>query len=61
MSAMRICKSFKGVLLVSGIISVIGATLGVLISILLGTPIGATIAAMDILIFAVFSLIGTKK
>ena len=61
MSAMRVCKSFKGVLIVSGIISVIGATLGVLISILLGTPIGATIAAVDILIFAVFSLIGTKK
>lgn len=61
MSAMRVCKSFKGVVILSGAISVVCALIGVLTSILLGTPVGATIAATDILIFAIFTLIGRKK
>ena len=61
MSAMRICKSFKYTIIVSGIIAVICATAGVLISILLETPVGATIAAADIVAYGIFSLIGRKR
>lgn len=61
MSAMRICKSFKTTLLVSSLIGVICAVFGVLLSIILETPVGATIAAVDVLAFAVFVLAGKRK
>lgn len=55
MSAMRVCKSFKATFIVSAIIAVICAIFGTLLSILLETPVGATIAATDIIAFAIFS------
>lgn len=58
LSAMRVFKSFKSVTICSAAFSVICAVAGLLISILAGTPVGATIVAVDILGFAVFSLIG---
>ena len=58
LSAMRVFKSFKSVTICSAVFSVICAVAGLLISILAGTPVGATIVAVDILGFAVFSLIG---
>ncbi len=61
MSAMKICKSFKFTLIVAATISVICATFGVLLSIVLETPVGATIAAIDILAFGIFSVVGRKK
>lgn len=61
MSAMKVCKSFKSTVIVSGIIAVICAFFGVIISILLETPVGATIAAADVLAFGIFALIGIKK
>ncbi|MBQ8410079.1 MAG: metal ABC transporter permease [Clostridia bacterium] len=61
MSAMRVCKSFKATLLLSALIGVICAVFGVLLSILLETPVGATIAAVDILTYGIFSLIGIRK
>ena len=61
MAAMKICKSFKATVITSGMIAVICAIFGVLLSILLETPVGATIAATDILAFGIFALIGIKK
>ena len=61
MSAMRICKGFKGVILLSGLISVFCAAIGGILSMLLGTPIGASIAAVDIIVFAIFSFVGRVK
>lgn len=58
LSAMRVFKSFKAVVICSAIISVFSSTLGLLISILAGTPVGSTIVAVHILIFGLFSLIG---
>lgn len=60
MSAMRVSKSFKGVLITSAIIATVCATFGVLLSIILETPTGATIAAADIIAFGIFSLFGKK-
>ncbi len=59
LSAMRLFKSFLGVTICSAILSVLCSLLGILISILAGTPVGSTIVAVDILVFAVFCLIGS--
>ncbi|MGL5259867.1 MAG: metal ABC transporter permease [Lachnospiraceae bacterium] len=58
MSAMRVFKSFKAVIICSVIISMICASSGIIIAILVGTPVGSTIVAVDILGFAIFSFIG---
>lgn len=58
LSAMRLFKSFKAVILCSAALSVTCAALGILISILAGTPVGSTIVAVDIAAFGVFSLLG---
>jgi len=57
-SAMRLFKNFKSVILCSAILSVFCAVLGILTSILAGTPVGSTIVAVDIAAFAICSLIG---
>lgn len=54
LSAMRIFKSFLSVTVCSAVLSVICSTLGILISILAGTPVGSTIVAVDILMFFIF-------
>jgi len=58
MSAMRVFKTFKSVTVCSVIVSVVCATLGMLASILAGTPVGSTIVAANIIVFALFSVIG---
>lgn len=58
LSAMRIYKSFRSVVVCSAILSVFCATLGILISIVAGTPVGSTIVAVDIAAFGVFFLAG---
>jgi len=58
LSAMRVFKSFKAVSICSVTVSVFCAVLGILVSILVGTPVGSTIVAVDITGFAVFSLAG---
>jgi len=58
LSAMRIFKTFKSVILCSSLISVICASLGILISILAETPVGSTIVVIDILAFIIFSIVG---
>jgi zinc transport system permease protein len=58
LSAMRVFKSFKSVTICAVSISTACAALGILISIVAGTPVGATIVTVDILGFAIFSAIG---
>ncbi len=53
LSAMRLFKSFKSVTVCSAVLSVVCALLGILISILAGTPVGSTIVAVDVAAFAV--------
>ena len=57
-SAMRVHKSFLSVTVASALISVACATIGMLVSILSGTPIGSTIVLADLAAFAVYTLIG---
>lgn len=56
LSAMRVFKSFKSVIICSVIISLFCAASGILISILAGTPVGSTIVSADICVFFVFCL-----
>ncbi|MCL1816688.1 MAG: metal ABC transporter permease [Clostridiales bacterium] len=58
LSAMRVFKSFLSVTICSVIVSVSCAALGLITSILAGTPVGSTIVAVDIIGFAVFCFIG---
>lgn len=59
LSAMRAFRSFKSVTICAGVLSVCCSSLGILISILAGTPVGSTIVAVDIAAFIIFSLTGT--
>lgn len=61
LSAMRVFKSFKSVTICAACISVVCALTGILISIISGTPVGSTIVAVDIAVFAVFWIIGLKR
>lgn len=58
LSAMRVFRSFKSVILCSAVISVVCATLGIFISILASTPVGATIVIVDLVCFCGFSVCG---
>ncbi len=51
LSAMRIFGSFKKVTVFAAILSVTCALVGILISILAGTPVGSTIVAVDVAAF----------
>ena len=57
MSAMRVFKSFKSVTVCSAVLSVCCALIGILVSIVAGTPVGSTIVGIDLIAFLVFCLI----
>ena len=59
LSAMRVFRSFRSVTLFSGVLSVCCSLLGILISIVAGTPVGSTIVAADIVAFLLCCLVGT--
>lgn len=65
LTSMRLCKSFKGVIICSAIISVICCLLGIFAGVALGTPTGSSIVLCDLALFLIFSLIayciGRKK
>ena len=58
LSAMRVFRSFRAVTVCAGTVSVLCAVAGLFISILAGTPVGATIVVVDLAVFLVFSVIG---
>lgn len=51
-SAMRLFKSFRAVTICSVILSVSSALIGILVSILIGTPVGSTIVVVNMIVFA---------
>lgn len=60
LSAMQVFKSFKSVIICSGVIAVLAAFAGIIASILFSTPVGATIVAANIIVFAVFYVAGKR-
>ena len=61
LSAMRIFKNFRAVTICAAILSVICAFLGIVFSILAGTPVGSTIVAVDASMFLICYIIGAVK
>lgn len=61
LSAMRLFRSFRSVTVCAAVLSVFCALLGIVVSILAGTPVGSTIVAVDAAAFAVCSLAGLVK
>lgn len=59
LSAMQMFQNFRQVVICSAVISVSCALVGILISILFSTPVGATIVAADMLVFGISSLVGS--
>lgn len=58
LSAMRLFQNFKSVTVCSVILSVICSFMGIIISILAGTPVGSTIVAVDVAAFGLCYLAG---
>ncbi len=60
-SAMRLCKTFKSVTIMSCVISVFCAFIGLSVSILMGSPVGSTIVGIEVIVFIIFYLISIIK
>ena len=56
LSAMRMFSNYRSVVICSAVIAVVCAVLGMLFSIILSTPVGATIVTADIIVFVIASL-----
>lgn len=61
LAAMRVCRSFLGVTVCAAVFSVLCAAGGILTAILAGTPVGATIVAVDMAGFGLFWLAGALR
>ena len=61
LSAMRLCRSFRAVVLTAAGVSVGCFLLGTLASYFLETPTGASIVAANLLVFGAFSLLARRR
>ena len=61
LSAMRVARTFKGVVICSAIISTVCAVFGIIAAILCSTPVGPTIVATDLIAFLVCYVVGKFK
>ena len=58
LSAMRVFHTFRQVALCSAVVAVISSAAGILISIVLSSPVGATIVVVGLIVFCGFSVAG---
>ena len=58
LSAMRVCRTFKRVVILSTVISVACAIFGIISAIIFSTPVGPTIVVCDIVAFLICFVIG---
>lgn len=61
LSAMRVFRSFRFVVICSAVISVVGSLTGLLAALLLSTPTGASVAVVHIVIFMAFTVVGKLR
>ena len=61
LSAMRVFKSFRAVVIAAGCLSVVCFTMGLALSYLVSTPVGATVVVCNLIAFGLFSLLGKVK
>jgi len=58
LSAMRIFKSFRSVVIVSAVLSIVCFLMGIVISYMYGSPAGASVVSVNIVVFLVFTVAG---
>lgn len=58
LTAMRVCRTFRSVVLCAAVISVVGFLLGMVLSYAFETPSGASVVVVDLVIFLVFCAVG---
>ena len=58
LTSMRVCKTFKSVIINSAVISVVCLVLGITVSYVWGTPAGASVVMVNIAALLIYSLIG---
>ena len=61
LSSMRIIDNFRGVVISSAVISVVCSLSGMIISVLMSTPVGSTIVAADIVVFIICFAVGKVR
>lgn len=61
LSAMRLMRTFKGVVILSAVISVICFMAGIILSFALSTPVGATVVIANLVFFLISNIIGYIK
>ncbi len=61
LSAMRVCRSFRRTVICSSVLSVVCAAGGILLSLLLSSPVGPTVVGVDMAAFAIFWIVGRIK
>lgn len=61
LTAMRVCKTFKWVVIHSALISIFSFFIGIVISYIYATPTGASVVAVNIVAFLLYSVLGYLK
>ena len=61
LAAMRVFRSFRGVVICASVIAVVCASVGMTVSIMFSTPVGPTVVCADIAAFGLCYLIGAVK
>lgn len=61
LTAMRICRHYRTVILTAALLSVSGFALGMTVSFLFAAPAGASIVVVDILFYCIFAALGAVR
>ena len=61
LTSMRVCRTFRGVIISSGVISVVCLFLGISVSYLYATPAGASVVMANIAALVIYSVIGAVR
>lgn len=61
LSAMRLCRYFKGVIICSAVISIVCFFAGIVFSYILEIPVGASVVTVNLAVFILFSVIAKIK
>ena len=56
LSAMRVCKFFRGVVIISAVISAVCFTAGLILSYAFETAVGASVVIVNLIVFIIFSV-----
>ena len=61
LTAMRVCRRYRSVMLTAAVLSVSGFALGMTVSFLFATPAGASIVVVDIIFYCIFAAFGAIR